>query len=166
MAYTETGDNTIFTYDVEKLFHRVRGRCVTRLKMNRDRMTGERNYDEMALTDMEEDDYNVLYPQVAAAIFVLIQTLSVGVEDAFVWDTDEITYATELPDYWDPNKTPVLDSQMMTLLELWVCRDWFREAGLQEVAQEYDILVDSATKNLRSSVVSRTYRAQRKYRAL
>jgi len=166
MAYAESGDYTAFTYDVDKIYRRVRTRTVTRLKMLRDGTTGERIYDELGLTEMEENDFSIIYPHVASEIFVLIQSLCQGVDDAFAWDATEITFIAELPTYWDPNKTPIFDLQMMNLFELWISREWFKQIGVPAIAQEYDLLVDQASKQLRSSVLSRTVREQRTYRSL
>jgi len=165
MAYSVLDDQTTFTFNVEKIFHRVRGRTVTRVKDLRDG-AGIKNYDELSVTEMEENDFNILYPQVAADIFVLIQSLAQGVDDAFAWDATEITFITELPTYWDPNKTPILDLQLMDLLVLWISREWFKGVGLPTIAQEFDLLVEQASKKLRSTVLSRTQRAQRTYRGL
>ena len=165
MAYAESGDNTIFTYNVEKIFHRVRVRAVTRAKMLRDEK-GKQIYDDMALTDMEENDFNVLYPQAAAAIFILIQSLCQGVDDAFLWDTTEVTFTAELPDYWDPNITPVLDSQLMSLFEYWILREWFQMVGMPTLSEEFNKLYSDGVAAARKSVLNRTYRAPRKYRGL
>ena len=165
MAYTESGDNTIFTYAIDKLLARVRNRTGNQTKMLRD-PAGKQIYDQTALTDMEEPDFNVLYPQAAAYVFETLQSLAQGVDDAFAWDTTEITFILELPEYWDPNKTPIMDLQVFSVLVYWICREWFITAGMPSLYQEFDLLLTGAQKDLKVSVVSRTYRATRKYRSL
>jgi hypothetical protein len=163
------GTYTIFSYSIERLFARVKNRTATRVKMLKGD-DGKANYEEMALTDQERADFDILCPRAATVVFRMIQALSHEVEDAFSYgqgsSSDEITYSCDLPLYWDPNITPVMDNQIETVLEYWITKEWYRQIGLVQLLLETEQAYNEAASDLRGSVVNRRKRVARKYRIM
>ena len=167
--YGTSGDNTIFTYDIERLYLRVKNRTATRVKMVRDEK-GQKTYDDLALTDQERSDFNVLLPRAVAAVFRSIQSLAQGIDDAYSIGEDStsstITFTVLLPEFWDSNITDIMDNQIESVLEYFIVREWFHMAGLMQLVAEINLLYTDAVSDLKGSVLNRTTRNQRKYRIL
>ncbi len=161
--------NTTFSYSIERLFARVKNRTATRVKMLKGD-DGKVTYEEMALTDQERADFDILCPRAGAIVFRMIQSLSHEVENAYAYGegstSDEISYTVDLPLYWDPNITPVMDNQIETVLEYWIVKEWYRQIGLIQLLQETEQAYNEAVSDLKSSVVNRRKRIARKYRIM
>jgi hypothetical protein len=186
MSYSESGNNTVFSYDIDKLFKRVRNRTATRVKLDRDAIDGKHNYDDTALTDQERADFDQLCPRAAVAVFQLLQGLAQGITDAYqyaqdstnsfiqytlrvraILDPDDPYQETYLrPKNFDPNIVPILDNQIESVLEYHIVKEWFRMIGMMNQMAEVDNLYKDAVSDLRSSVANRLVRDQRKYRIM
>ena len=119
MSYEASDDYTIFSYIIATLFTRVKNRSLQRVKLIKDPADGKNLWDEMAMTNEEEADFEVFCERAGAHILTVLSALCKDVEDAYSFEPDSSTtpslsYTLELPTYWDDNLSNSLDMQIET----------------------------------------------------
>ena len=163
--------NNLFYYSIPSLFARVKNRTATRVKMIIDE-SGTRQYDELAMTDQEEPDFNVLCKRAAGYIYKLLRGLRTLESEAYGYDVEVdgedhyVIFTLDPGTSWDENTSQSLDTEISEALEVWICREWFRMVGRMDFVAELEIQWDEVYRRLRNTVFQPGIYGPRRYRIM
>jgi hypothetical protein len=157
------------SFDVAKLLKIVQLKSLYTAGSMRDQAgtTQERNY---ALTDNEQDFFEIMLKTAADQVFTALQAYTRDVVSPYIVNQIDpatsrryIIYKVAVGDNYNQANVRGLSNLLETAITSYILREWFRTINLSAVSQVYDSAFSTAMDTIKSNINYRKLAPKRPY---